>query len=216
MTRSKTVFFWLGGVITQTVPEAVVGVLFDQPIEKVGIKLRVQLRQIAEDLYLGRSNAKVFCQQAIEVAGVALLPAQLEARLKANARLRDSVLEVISSLPDTYDIWLVSDYPPEWYESIQAWTALSTLFDKERVVFTSRCCLPRMVPDIFYYLVRQAGRSMDTCLIVDGMPARAVQAVRHGLSSAIFVDAEPLRREFILRRMLPTPPGFVCPGRSDV
>lgn len=216
MAKIQTIFFWLGGVITQTIPEVVARGLYCHPIEKVNIQARLHLRELVEDLYLGRMTGLSFCERAIEASGISFAAEELEAMIKDTVPLRASVLEVIKELPDTYQLWLISDYPPDWYGAIAERFGLSAYFPEDRLIFTSGCGLPRIVPNIFYYLVRQADQPMEACLMIDGRSARAVEAVKHGLPSAIFVDARRLKLDFILRRMLPPPPGFTYPGPSKV
>lgn len=216
MSKIQTIFFWLGGVITETIPQAVARGLCRQPIEKVNIQARLHLRELVEDLYLGRMTGLSFCERAIEASGISFAAEELEAMIKDTAPLRASVLEVIKELPDTYQLWLISDYPPDWYGAIADRFGLAAHFAEDRSIFTSGCRLTQIVPDIFYYIVRQANQPMEACLMIDGISARAVEAVKHGLPSAIFVDARRLKVDFILRRMLPPPPGFTYPGPSNV
>lgn len=216
MGKISTIFFWLGGVITQTISEAAILGLYGQPLENINMKTRLCLQDLVQDLCSGQINGYVFCHKAIESSGITIAAEELEARIENTVTVRPSVLETIKDLPDTYQLWLISDYPPEWLKLIADRLDLYSCFQKNHLIITSDCHLTRMVPDIFYYMVRQANQPMDACLMVDGMSARAVHAIKHGLSSTIFVDAMRLKREFILRRMLPPPPGFTYPGPSNV
>lgn len=215
MAKIQTVFFWLGGVIAETIPEVTARVLYNQPIEKLDIQTRLRFRKFAQELCLGRMTGMAFCQEVSRDNRVALSAEALESAIKEGVRTRSSVLEVLAELCHAYQPWLISDYPPEWYEAIEARVRLSTYFSKDHLVFTSSCQLTRMVPDLFYYLAWRANQPIEACLVIDGIPKRAVQALQHGVPSAIFVNADRLKFEFVLRRMLPSPPGFVHPGDSQ-
>jgi len=212
MKKIHAVFVWLGGVITETVSEAASRQLYAQPAEKITIETRLQLRELAQELALGRLTGPSFCRQAIEATRSTLSAEDLAAGIQENVTARSSVLEMIKELPETYQRWLISDYPPKWFGSIAERLGLFSWFDENRLIITAAARLSRITPDIFYYLAHQTGQPLTACLMIDGVSARAVEAVKHGLDTAIFVDARRLRREFVLRRMLPPPPGFIFPG----
>ncbi|OGO71270.1 MAG: hypothetical protein A2Z49_01115 [Chloroflexi bacterium RBG_19FT_COMBO_56_12] len=203
MGKINTIFFWLGGVITQTIPESAIFGLYNQPVSKLNYENRMRLLGLAQDLSLGRINSRLFCQRTLELSGIVIAAEELEARIKKSVTVRIPVLEAIKELPDAYNLWLISDYPPEWVEQFANHSDLYLCFHPNQVIFTSESHLVRMDPDIFYYSVCQATQPMDACLMVDGMSARAVHSVMHGLSSAIFMDTARLKREFALRRMIP-------------
>jgi hypothetical protein len=214
MRRIGAVFFWFGGVLTTSIPDLMARQLFALPIEKVDMATRLRMRQLEADLSVGRITAQQFCQSLIHENGVSLAAEGLEARVKQTIHLRSDVLAEVEALPSDVERWIICDYPRDWYEAAVNGSRLSANIAADRVVFTAECRLTRLIPDMFYKIVHCAGHSMDTCLMIDAVTPRSVEAIKHGLHAAIYVDAWRLKREFILRRMVPPPPGFVYPGPS--
>jgi len=202
MQAIKAIFFWMGGVIIQPIPELVVKELYDQPIEYIAFQNRLYLRELAQELYIGQIDGRAYCLMTVQQCQSALEAEDLETRIIQRAALQPLILETVDSLPTAYPRWLISDYPPEWFRPIAERLDLFSRFQEERIVFTSTCGLPRLVPDIFYHVVHQSNQSVKDCVIIDSVTPRAIQAVRHGLSSTIFVDAKRLKRDFSLRKML--------------
>ncbi len=212
MPKIEAVFFWLGGVITETIPEAIARLLYGVPLARVPIEDRLRIRELAEELYTGQTSAPTFCQRVIEQSEKPCDSYSLAAQIKETVSGHNIVLDVVDALPDSCERWLLCDYPPEWAQVIANRLELSGHFSEVRTLFTASSGLARLVPDVFYYLAHQAGKPLASCLMIDANSARAVQAVRHRLQSTIYVDAKRLRRDFIMRRLLPQPPGFVMPG----
>ncbi len=210
MSKIHAVFFWFGGVLAPSIPEVMARTLFNLPLEKVNVQARLRMLQLTTDLGLGCISAQEFCDILIQEYNHALTVEGLETAIKNAVELRRDVLDVIADLPGDVERWILCDYPKEWYESARHGSVNDGLPD--RALFTSEGRLSRLTPDIFYHLSRASGHPLNTCLMIDQMTPRAVDAIKHGLHAAIFVDSWRLRREFVLRRMLPPPPGFVHPG----
>src|SRR3990172_1079327 len=202
METIKAIFFWLGGVIIQPIPELVVRELYDQPIENIVIQNRLYLGELIQELYIGQIDGRSYCRMAVHRCQSALEAEDLETKITHRAALQPLILETVDTLPSSYQRWLISDYPAEWFRPIAERLDLFSCFQEERIVFTSSCRLTRLVPDIFYHIVHQSNQSIKDCMIIDSVTPRAIQAVRHGLSSTIFVDAKRLKRDFSLRKML--------------
>jgi beta-phosphoglucomutase-like phosphatase (HAD superfamily) len=203
MGKMNTIFFWLGGVLSETVPEITIQVLSSQLAGRINFQTRLLLQGMAQELSLGQIDSQLFCRRSVESNGINISIDDLETQIKTAVTVRTSVLEVIEHLPEAYQIWLIADYPPEWYQSFAERLNLNPYFPEDRLIFTARSHLKRIDPDIFYHIVQQADQPIDACVMVDGISGRAVHAVRHGLSSIIFVDATRLIREFTLRGILP-------------
>lgn len=214
LPKIDAVAFWLEGVLTPSLADLCADVCFARPIASVDIQPRLGLRAAAEQLALGRLQPLDFCQQVVEISGVGLTAPALEAALLERLRLRDDVSPIIADLPASIARWLVTGLPRPWLEVAVA-QPLPALIPPDRWLFTADLGLPRLIPDLFAAWTDRAGLPMSACMIVDAVTPNAVAAVRHGLHSAIYVDARRLRREFVLRRLLPPPPGFVFPGPVD-
>lgn len=203
MGKRNVIFFWLGGVLTDTVLEITIQTLSSMFEAKVNLQKRLLLRALCEDLSLGRINTHHFCTRAVELVDSNISIDTFETQLKESFSVRTPVLEVIASLPESYQIWLISDLPQEWYQSLAGRFNLKTYFPENRLIFSADAHAQRLDPDIFYYVTRIANQPFDTCVIVDGLSSRAVHAIRHDLSSTIFLDARRLIHDFTLRGILP-------------
>jgi hypothetical protein len=214
MPKIQTVLLWLGGVFTETIPEITVRQLYDQPITKLDVPTRLQLRSLAEELTLGRITGQEFCQRMVAAASKpeggrsAMTAAELETGIREGLTFKRGALDAIQELPDRYPLWLVCDYPLDWARSFADRNNLWAQFPQERWILPAACRLARIVPDIFYELARQAGQPLEACLLVDVDSARDVEAVRHGMSSTFYIDLPRLRREFVMRNMLASTQSF--------
>ncbi|MBL8153797.1 MAG: hypothetical protein JNM70_06400 [Anaerolineae bacterium] len=214
LPKIDAVAFWLEGVLAPSLADLCAVICFAKPIASVDIQPRLGLRAAIEQLALGHLQPLDFCQQVVEISGVALTAPALEAALLERLRLRDDVSPILADLPAPVARWLVTGLPRRWIEATVS-QPLQKLIPPDRWLFTAEIGLPRLIPDLFAAWIDRAGLPMSACMIVDAITPNAVEAIRHGLHSAIYVDARRLRREFVLRRMLPAPPGFVFPRPVD-
>jgi FMN phosphatase YigB (HAD superfamily) len=189
LPKIRAAFFWFGGVLTPGIPELAARLLFSAPIETLDVQTRLRVRQLTADLCVGQLTGREFCQSVIRESGVSRMPEELEAGVKKTIHLREDVVGVIAALPDDVERWLICDFPRDWYESAASQAGLSGYFSVNRVVFTAECRLTRLAPNIFYHVIHCAGHPMDACLMIDESTPRSVEAIRHGLHAAIFVDA---------------------------
>lgn len=199
----RAVFFWFGGVLVQPLPDLLLQEIYGQPIEAVNPQTRLDLRALGQDLAIGRIDSREYCREAIRVCQTDLREEDLATGVIRGCALRASIFETIDRLPARYERWLIVDYPRDWFHPIDDRMSLLTRFPNECILFTSNCGLTRFVPDIFYQIIQRSNLSMEECMIVDGVTERAIESVRHGLSSTIFVDARRLERDFKLRKLIP-------------
>ena len=203
MSGINTIFCWLGGVIMPTIPEIVVQQLYTQAGLNLDFWKRTAIQELSQDLIIGRMVGLTFCEKAIKHSETSLDAKDLEDAIISSATPRTPVLQVLAELPEAYQLRLISDYPPEWFTRISTELKPNPFTDVHRSIFTADCRLTRLIPDIFYLLVRKVNQDMGACMMVTGISAHSVEAVKHGLSTEIFIDAFRLRRSFVLRKMLP-------------
>jgi hypothetical protein len=72
-----------------------------------------------------------------------------------------------------------------------------------------------MTPDIFYHLPQKAGRRMDDCIVIDANSARAVQSMKVGLASIIYVYPQRLKLELALQEIWRTDADVMHPTSSE-
>jgi len=211
----NVIFCWLGGVLTDTVAELTVAQLVPQAGGHQALQTRQIIRRLAEELSLGRLALSGYCEQAIASCGARISPALLERGIVESASLCTPVAELIAEIPAVYERWLIVDYPPDWYEEITERLGTQSLFPEDRIVATSALNLSRMVPEIFYHLPGCAGRSMEECITIDALSARAVESMRHGLASIIYVYPERLKLELALQGIYATDADVMHPTSSE-
>jgi hypothetical protein len=202
MEDLTTIFCWTGGVISPTVPDVTLQWIAERKGQKVDFWTRKAIRESAEDLYVGELAGRPFCQMVKEITGISIDAEDIEAAVLKGLRIRKHVVEVLALLPPIYKIWLISDYPPEWFEIISVQLTPYPFINKERPIFTAEFKLARLVPNIYPLLIRRADQELGSCMLLDGDSFRAVESVKFGLSATIFVDESRLRREFALRKIL--------------
>jgi len=103
----------------------------------------------------------------------------------------------------------------DWYAEVSKRLGLASLFPEGRIVLTSELKLPRMVPEVFYHLPACADRSMDECIAIDTLSGRAVESMRHGLASIIYVYPERLKLELALQGIYQTEADVMHPTSSE-
>jgi hypothetical protein len=211
----KTVFFWFGGVLSETIPELTLGVLRPGAKGHEALKIRQQIRELAEGLSLGKLAPTAYCEQAVALCSSEISVVDLKRRIIASTALRQPIAELIGQIPETYERWLVVDYPREWYQELSAQGQLKTLFSENRMAFTSALELISMVPDIFYRLPQKAGRPIEDCIVIDPLSARAVAAMKHGLAAIIYVYPERLKLELALQAIWQTEADVMHPAASE-
>jgi FMN phosphatase YigB (HAD superfamily) len=211
----NAIFFWLGGVLTETVSERTAAELIPGMKGHEGIHLRQQLRGLAEALAVGAMTPMDYCEQAVALCRSPLAAAELKRRIIEATTLHQTLAELIAKIPEPYECWLVADYPPDWYTELAAHGQLAALFPRQRIVVTSELGLLKITPDIFYRLPQAARKPMDACLAVDALSARAVAAMKHGLATIFYVYPERLKLELALQGIWQTDADVMHPTSSE-
>ncbi len=215
MKLFKIIFFWFGGVLTQSVLEVTFQAMFPNKGYAGKYKERNEIKKLAEEFSLGLFSAQKYCEQAIKCCNINISADVLETKIKKEAFLRKPILALMEGLSPMFNLWLISDYPKVWLEEItKNEDRLGQLFG-DRILYTSAFQLNRMVPDIFYYITRGANSPMDECFMIDGMSSRAIEAVKHGLQSTIYVYPQRLEHELAMRKILKTDNEVLHPSSSE-
>jgi hypothetical protein len=215
MKLYDAVFFWLGGVLTPALPELTMAELTPGLKGHAFVHIRRQLRALVEEVALGKTNARDYCEQALAVCQSKIAVATLEEKVIRSASLRRPVATLIGEIPDRYERWLVVDYPQDWYNTLPEQAQLDALFPSNRMIFTAQLEMQRMVPDVFYRLPQKAHRPMQDCIIIDADAGRAVESMKHGLASIFYVYLERLKMELALQEIWQTDADVMHPTSSE-
>ena len=210
----NSIFVWVGGVITEKISEITMQILRSKQGFEGTTLQRSEITKLADELSLGLVSTNAFCKGVIRATNSDLDEETLEDLIPRNATLNTPVIDLVSSISRNYEKWLISDYPESWFQKISSRLDLSSQYPNERIIFVSHGGLKKIVPDVFDYISLISQRSLDECLLIDSMYSRAVGAVRHGLSSIIYVYPERLEHEFALRGILETDVEVLHPETS--
>jgi FMN phosphatase YigB (HAD superfamily) len=212
MVEFQVIFFWLGGVLTESVLDATLSVAREG---KPGLKERIQIRGLVEQFTLGLLSPAEYCRRVLEVFEDRTQVGMLEDALIGRISLNEPVIELAGEIPGRIQLWLVSDYPAAWIENSPHARELSIRFPAERRIFSSELGVGRTGPEFFQALADQLKRPMAECLLVDADPARAVSAIRNGLASIIYVYPEHLKHELALQGIIQTDVEVLHPSSSE-
>jgi hypothetical protein len=179
------------------------------------VHTRQQLRALAEEVALGTLSATSYCKGALAVCQAKRSVAALEPKLIAAASLHQPLAKMISEIPNSYQRWLVVDYPQAWYETLADRAQIDALFAADHLIFTSQLEMLRLVPDVFYRLPQKAARPMQDCIIVDADAGRAVESFKHGLASIFYVYLDRLKMELALQEIWQTDADVMHPSASE-
>ncbi len=199
MAKIEAVLFWMGGVVTQSIP-AVIGGLLEEMGSKSGPdNVFPGFSRSLEQFSLGYLDDLSLCRQLAEGANLSFPPELIRNKMLNAFAPNEPALAVIEKLSPAYQRWLVVDGPQAWYESIAGRSGLSTVFSSNRLIFLANSRLPQPVPDLFYYLSHTVQFPAECCLLIDPSMKRAVQGINHGFPTAHYVNPRLIEREFYLR-----------------
>lgn len=215
MNIYSDIFFWLGGVLTETIPELTRAALFPEAGGYVAVKMQQQIRDLIEDLSLGKITSMEYCEQAIARCESSMTVSGLNRLIIDTASLQQPVVDMVVEIPDAYERWLIVDFPVDWFSELAKRLKIFSIFLENRVIFTEALKIQRMVPEVFYHLPSRAGRSQDDCIVIDPVSARAVEAMKHGLATIIYVYPERLKHELAMQGIWQTDAEVLHPTSSE-
>ncbi|MDD5371189.1 MAG: hypothetical protein PHQ40_19070 [Anaerolineaceae bacterium] len=200
MPDTRAIFFWMGGVLTQSIESllrsalAACGRPETNPFSAPGFASN------CERLALGQLDDLTFCQAVCEISGAKSSPAKFRETVIATFSPLPGVTQAVQRLPDTIQRWLIIDYPRSWFDQVCERLLIQPCFPPERLLFLQDSRLNRLAPDVFDFLAQRSKFRADQCLVVDSNSHRAVAALDHGFPAAIFAGSDRLVREFIMRQ----------------
>jgi len=197
-----SVVFWLDGVIVPPVWQCARAVIEAEGVA-VTPALCFRLIDLAGELKTGATDSEQFCRRVIEHAPVKLSPPQLAAAIERRIEPIFGVVQVMNELARaSYRLAVLADYPPLWMSTALSRGGLERLLVEHQVVMTAQYASA----DLFTAIGRMLAvlqLKIEDSLLVDADPLRGMALLRAGFKTATFVDAPRLRREFVLRAMLP-------------
>jgi hypothetical protein len=200
MTEIRAVLFWMTGVVTQSVPAVAMQLAQAAGRSPANLTALPEFNLAQEHFALGRLGDLDFCQRLSQFIGLDWEPAALRQKMLAAFVPEQPTLEIIQALPAALERWLIVDLPPAWYEALAGTLRLQTCFAPERLIFLGQSDLPRLVPDVYYYLSRRLHLEAGRGLVIDPLLRRAMEGINHMFPAAHYVNSRLLKQEFYLRR----------------
>lgn len=202
MPAFTSVVFWLDGVIVPPVWQCARAVLEAEGVA-VTSGLCFTLIDLAEELKTGTTDSEQFCRRVIERVPVKLSPPQLAVAIERRIEPIAGVVQVMDELAKaSYRLAVLADYPRLWVATALSRGGLERLLAEHQVAMAGQYASADLVTAVGRMLAALQLKSEDS-LLVDADPLRGMALLRAGFKTATFVDAPRLRREFVLRAMLP-------------
>ena len=164
--------------------------------------LKPALVQALNSLAAGGLDAAGFWERIASLLGRREMHRELEARFLDGFHLNLPTWDIACQLRRLFRVSFVLDYPFTWWEA--AWANVSVASrDGEINLISAGTALVDRMPENVPALLKFWRINPSRCLCIDAHPRRAVLAVRQGVHAMVYVDEFRLRRELVLRRILP-------------
>lgn len=193
-----TIFYWLGGVLTEALDRLTGHVLSPELRGMEAVRLWQALRVHADALALGTIDSAAYCSKALEISDSSLTEKELEKYILDKLKPNPEVLSIIKTTVGKYDCRLIVDLPDTWLSRALPKNGQFP-FQDDHMVYLSSLKIAEFIPELFHALPASVNRKKEDCLMVDGNSARAVEAVQTGLSSIIYVTPSRLKHELALQ-----------------
>ena len=198
----SSIFFRAGGTIVPSLYHTAIDLLKTQSEEELAVGTRDEVYNLVRSLALGAIDAGILRERICEMSKGKVSQDQFLGSVLNTKALDRELLRVIDELRETYDLYLISQYPREWLETLLNRFDEKKRFEYTNIIYCAEGGLQNLIPDLFYLVNRLTGKQMENCLLVDGRAEYLSAALRMGLQAVVYVDAFRLRREFVLRSML--------------
>ena len=202
MTEDQAIIFWLSGVLSPSMPAVLLKAVLEAGGSSNNLSALIGFQALDDQLTLGLINDLEYCQTICNEMHLKIKPEGLNEKILAAIKPNRFVYEIINLLPEKFQHWLIVDYPANCFNQISESLEVHRFFPLERMIFLPKCGLKNITPDLFSYLPNHINMPIDRCLLIDENSKRVIKALNYGLPSVIFVDAQRLEREFILRKII--------------
>lgn len=198
------VLIWAGGVLAPTVTEVTAAILTPHLKGHDAIAIKQKYSAAANILALGQISSAEYCEKAIGVSKSSLTPLELERKILEKLVLDPSATEILAKIPPQYKIWRIVDLPEDWYSELRTRSKIDASLPESQTILTQNLGLTAIVPYIFYALPLAIHQSMADCITVDADYHRAMESMRHGLASIIYVYPDQVKVQLALQGIYPT------------
>ena len=199
--ETHTLLIWADGLLYRSLDEALAQSLQERGIEGVNLYAGPDYLYWREQLTLGMIDKEIFFEDVS--ASMTSVP---DADFGA---LQEDVSALMTSVPDALfeacmvksDLIkrLVVDIPEDWFMQLPCCNEVMECFPPGSLIFLEKSGLPRLLPDVFYYLSCETGTPLEHCLLLDHDRRRPIWALRHGMPADEITNTMRLKREFLMR-----------------
>ena len=202
MHNISTIFFQAEGIIIPSLYEATINILKNKINKKLLKKTRNEIYNLVHCLKLGMIDVDLFRKGIFKISKETISEGEFFDYFLNVRRSDRKLMQIMDKLRENYDLYLISQYPREWFEYLLNHFNDVKLFKNINVIYSTEGNLQKLFPDIFYLMRNFTGKSMEDCILVDVKADYLSNALRMGMNAVVYVDSFRLQREFVLRKML--------------
>ncbi len=202
MRERRSIIFWMGGVVTQSLLEVSTSVMEEMGQRGINLLAVPNFQQLTERFVLGKIDDLQFFKEITAGGKIDLDAAEILSAVKETLKPEPRTLAAISLLPPKYQRWLVCEFPISWYEQVDNKFGMADYFPTDHVLFLSAAGLDQITPHLFDYLPTRVGDTLENCLYFDKDPKRVIAAINRTFPAVIYVDPSRLEREFVMRNFI--------------
>jgi len=202
MRERRSIIFWMGGVITQSLLEVTTQVIEARSKKNVNLLALPRFQELCEQFTLGKIDDLQFFTEIISHGKFGLDPATIPSQAIEVLKPEPRTLAAIGLLPPKYQRWLLCEYPRSWYEQIAKKYGMESYFPSDHVIILPDSGLEQIAPKIFDFLPVRVGDTLENCLYFDKDPKRVIAAINRMFPAVIYVDPSRLEREFVMRNFI--------------
>ncbi len=201
MGKIHSICLFLSGFV---VPE--LGELFSEYVSSfsdLGISEKRKLIGIFSQISLGKMPLENIFQDLGENGLPLTYSGTIENQISGGIKIcSPEAVDLIKELSTNFKVIGISDYPSNWFDPLQKELSRVNLpFTK--IHMTDQMNLGNLGSDLIDWLIKRNESALDTILWIDANPKRSMFALSAGIHSVIYVDIRRLRRELVMRKMLP-------------
>jgi FMN phosphatase YigB (HAD superfamily) len=202
MRERRSIIFWMGSVVTQSLLEVSTSVMEEMSQRGINLLAIPNFQQFTERFVLGKIDDLQFFKELTAGGKIDLDAAEILSAVKETMKPEPRTLAAISLLPPKYQRWLVCEFPVAWYQQVDNKFGMTDYFPTDHVLFLSAAGLDQITPHLFDYLPDRVGDTLENCLYFDQNSRRVIAAINRSFPAVIYVDPSRLEREFVMRNFI--------------
>jgi hypothetical protein len=200
MGKIGALVFWMGGIVTASLPSTLAQAVEAATGSKNKLVVLPELNEACNRFWTNQIDDLSLVREACQIAHAQTDPDMVKSLVYQKILHDQQALQIIQTLPDHFQKWLLVDYPAGWCKPVLDNLTAEKWFAPDRILQVIDFQLIRLIPDLYYSLGQRLRLQKDEFLVFDASVKRVIQGVNNGFHSAIFTNPRMLAREFFLRR----------------